>query len=147
MSDIPVVHTGEPLAAITDDDVAYRAKLPSWTLTEALFLLSGHKPPGYESTRHMQDHFWNAYTQARLAIRQGDLCQKTEEAGETVGGVLEVEVGMPNIRGHVPFSCVRWKRNQKLTPVLRFVPTAGSEQVVDHLRGRAADRIEGGVEF
>lgn len=84
MSDLPRVYTGEPLVPISDDDVAYLAKLPSWTLTEALFRLSGHKPPGYESVRYMQDHFWDAYTQARLAIRQGDICQKTVEAGETI---------------------------------------------------------------
>ena len=84
MSDVPRVHTGQPLVFISDDEIAYRAGLPSWTLTEALFLLSGHKPPGYESARHMQDHFWPVYTHARLAIRQGDLCQKTVEAGETI---------------------------------------------------------------
>ena len=82
MSDVPQVHTGEPLVPISDDDVAYRAKLPHWTLTQALFLLSGYKPPGYESTRHMQDHFWSAYSQAVLSIEVGDLCRKIERAGE-----------------------------------------------------------------
>ncbi len=84
MSDVPKVHTAEPLVPLSDDEIAYRAGLPSWTLTQALFQLSGHKPPWYESARHMQDHFWSAYHHARLAIRQGDLCQKTEEAGERV---------------------------------------------------------------
>ncbi len=84
MSDVPQVHTAEPLVPISDDDVAYRAGLPSWTLTEALFLLSGHKPPGYESTRHMQDHFWDAYHVVVRAIEKGDICQKIERAGERV---------------------------------------------------------------
>ena len=84
MSDVPQVHTGEPLVPISDDEIADRAVLPSWTLTEALFWLGGYRSPGYESTRHMQDHFWSAYTQARLAIRQGVLCQKTVEAGVTI---------------------------------------------------------------
>ena len=81
MSDVPQVHTAEPLVPISDDDVAYRAKLPHWTLTEALFLLSGHRSPGYESTRHIQDHFWSAYDQAVRAIELGELCRKIERAG------------------------------------------------------------------
>lgn len=82
MSDVPQGHTGEPLVPISDDDVAYRAKRPHWTLTEALFLLSGYRPPGYESTRHMQDHFWFAYHEATASIEIGDLCRKIERAGE-----------------------------------------------------------------
>ncbi len=84
MSDVPIVHTGQPLVPLSDEDIADRAGLPSWTMTEALFWLGGYRSPGYESDRHMQDHFWNAYTQARLAIRQGDICQKTVEGGETI---------------------------------------------------------------
>ena len=82
MSDVPQVHTGEPLVPISDDEIADRAVLPSWTLTEALFWLGGYRSPGYESTRHMQDHFWDAYTQAVRSIEIGDLCRKIERAGE-----------------------------------------------------------------
>ncbi len=77
-------YTVVPLVPLSDDEIADRAELPSWTMTEALFWLGGYRSPGYESDRHMQDHFWDAYTPARLAIRQGDLCQKTVEAGETI---------------------------------------------------------------
>ena len=69
---------------VSDDEIVDRAELPSWTMTQALFWLGGYRSPGYESTRHMQDHFFDAYTQARLAIRQGDICQKTVEGGETI---------------------------------------------------------------
>ncbi len=84
MSDVPKVHTAQPLVPLSDDEIADRAELPSWTMTEALFWLGGYRSPGYESARDMQDHSWNAYTQARLAVRQGRLCQKTVEAGETI---------------------------------------------------------------
>lgn len=84
MSDVPQGHTAETLVPLSDDEIADRAVLPSWTLTEALFWLGGYRSPGYESTRHMQDHFWSAYIQARLAFRQGVLCQKTVEAGVTI---------------------------------------------------------------
>ena len=78
-------HTVEPPVPLSDDEIAFWAGLPSWTLTEALFLLSGHKPPYHESAfLHIQDHFWSAYNQTRLAIRQGIICQKTVEAGETI---------------------------------------------------------------
>ncbi len=84
MSDLPRVHTGEPLVTIGDDDIAYRTRMPHWTMTEALFYLSGHKSPGYESTRHMQDHFWNTYAQAVRAIEMGEICRKIERAGNRV---------------------------------------------------------------
>lgn len=84
MSDVPIVHTAQPLVPLSDDEIVDRAELPSWALTEALFWLGGYRSPGYESDRHMQDHFWNAYTQAMGAIELGDLCQKIERAGETV---------------------------------------------------------------
>ena len=84
MSDTPAVHTGEPLVPLSDDDVAYRSKMFHWTMTEALFLLSGYKPPGYESDRHMQDHFWPAYDQAVRAIEMGKICRKIERAGKRV---------------------------------------------------------------
>ena len=84
MPDLPKVHTGQRLVPMSDDDLAHRADDASWTLTEALFLLSGHKPPGYESTRHLQDHFWCAYRKAHLAIRAGDICRETKEAGEHI---------------------------------------------------------------
>ncbi len=64
MSDLPRVYTVEPLDTIGDDDIAYRTTMPHWAMTEALFFLSDHKPPGYESARHMQDHFWNIYDRA-----------------------------------------------------------------------------------
>ena len=84
MPDDPKVHTGQPLVPISDDDIAYRAKVPHWTMTEAVFLLSGYKPPGYESTRHMQDHFWGAYHVTVQAIEMGNICRKIERAGERV---------------------------------------------------------------
>ncbi len=84
MSDLPRGYTVEPLVRLSDDEIVYQVGLPSWPLTEALFLLSGHKPPKYATARHMQDLSWSAYTHARLAIRQGDICQKTVEAGETI---------------------------------------------------------------
>ena len=58
--------------------------MPHWTMTEALFFLSGHKPPGYESDRHMQDHFWDTYDQAMRAIEMGEICRKIERAGKRV---------------------------------------------------------------
>ena len=84
MSDLPRVYTGEPLVPLSDDEIAYRANRGKWTLTEALFHLSGHKPPGYESARHLQDHFWPAYHQAVDAIQMGKICRRIEEAGERV---------------------------------------------------------------
>ena len=84
MSDLPRVHTGEPLVRLSDDEIAYRADRGKWTLTEALFHLTGHKPPGYESTQHLQDHFWPAYHQAVDAIQMGKICRRTEQAGERV---------------------------------------------------------------
>ncbi len=84
MSDLPRVYTVEPLVPISDEDLAYRAKLDHWTMTDALFWLSGHRSPGYESTRHMQDHFWDAYMLAVHAIEAGKLCRKIERAGKTI---------------------------------------------------------------
>ena len=84
MSDLPQVYDVEPLVPIGDDEIVYRTKMPHWTMTEALFFLSGHKPPGYESARHMQDHFWNTYDQAVRAIEMGEICRKIERAGKRV---------------------------------------------------------------
>ena len=94
MSDLPRVFTVEPLNQISDKALVHCATLPHWTLTEALFFLSGyeppgyelsgHEPPGYESIRHMQDHFWSAYGRAVRAIQLGDLCRKIEQAGKTI---------------------------------------------------------------
>ena len=83
MPDLPRVHTGEPLVRLSDDEIAYRADRGKWTLTEALFHLTGHKPPGYESVRHLQDHFWPAYHQAVDDIQMGNICRKIEQAGES----------------------------------------------------------------
>lgn len=84
MSDVPKVHTAEPLVPISDEQIIYRAKLDHWTMTDALFWLSGHRSPGYESDRHMQDHFWDAYMLAVHAIEAGKLCRKIERAGKTI---------------------------------------------------------------
>ena len=84
MSDLPRVFTVEPLVPIGDDDIAYRTTMPHWTMTEALFILSGHKPPGYESARHMQDHFWNTYDQAVRAIEMGEICREIKRVGKRV---------------------------------------------------------------
>ena len=77
-------YTVVPLVPLSDDEIAYRAGDPLWTLTGALFLLSGYKPPGYESTRQIQDHFWPAYDRAWKAIKVGALCKEQEWAGERV---------------------------------------------------------------
>lgn len=71
-----------PLDPIGDDELASRVNLPHWTLTEAFFLLSGHKPPGYESARQLQDHFLSAYGIAVRAIEMGGICRKIERDGE-----------------------------------------------------------------
>ncbi|MCH8999610.1 MAG: hypothetical protein IID48_15295 [Proteobacteria bacterium] len=84
MSDLTRVHTVEPLAPLSDDDITYRTTMPHWTMTEALFILSGHNPPGYESTRHMQDHFWNTYDQAVRAIEMGEICREIKRVGKRV---------------------------------------------------------------
>ncbi len=84
MSNVPKAHTGQPLVPLSDDEIADRAGLPSWTMTEALFWLGGYRSPGYESVRHMQDHFWSAYGRAVRAIQIGDLCRKIEQAGKTI---------------------------------------------------------------
>ncbi len=84
MSDLPRVHTGEPLVRLSDDEITYRADRGKWTLTEALFYLTGHKPLGYESADHLQDHFRPAYHQAVDAIEMGNICRKIKRAGETV---------------------------------------------------------------
>ena len=77
-------YTVEPLVPLSDDEIAYRAEDPIWTLTEALFLLSGYKPPGYESTHQIQDHFWPAYNRAWKEIKKGTLCKEQDWAGERV---------------------------------------------------------------
>lgn len=77
-------HTAQPLVPLSDDEMVDRAELPSWTMTEALFWLGGYRSPGYESDRHMQDHFWDAYTQAVIEIEEGVLCRKKVRAGETI---------------------------------------------------------------
>ncbi len=84
MPDLPRVHTGEPLVRLSDDEITYRADRGKWTLTEALFYLTGHKPLGYESADHLQDHFRPAYHQAVDAIQMGKICRKIEQAGERV---------------------------------------------------------------
>ena len=78
-------YTVEPLSyPFRDDEIADRAELPSWTMTEALFWLGGYRSPGYESDRHMQDHFWYAYHHAVISIEEGILCKKKVRAGETI---------------------------------------------------------------
>ena len=83
MPDLPRV-PGEPLVRLSDDEITYRAGRGKWTVTEALFYLTGHKPLGYESADHLQDHFRPAYHQAMDAILMGNICRKIEQAGETV---------------------------------------------------------------
>jgi hypothetical protein len=78
----PKIHEGQPLVPIGDEDLADRTQLAHWSLTEALFLLSGNKPPGYESTPHIQDHFWSAYNLVVRAIEMDEICRMKERAGE-----------------------------------------------------------------
>ncbi len=68
--------TTPPLVRMSDHEVAYWAGRQDWTLTEALFVLNGYKPPGYElSARQLRDHFGTFYDQAMKAIEAGEICR------------------------------------------------------------------------
>jgi hypothetical protein len=71
-----------PLVPLSEDDLDAYLRLDTWTLTQALFILSGNRPPGIESSSESTSHFPNAYHLAVNSILSGNLCREIAVAGE-----------------------------------------------------------------
>ncbi len=71
-----------PLVPLKTKALNAYLRLDTWTLTEALFILNGKKPPGFESSSELMSHFMDAYHLAVNSIMSGNLCRKITVAGE-----------------------------------------------------------------
>ncbi len=71
-----------PLVPLTEDELDAYLRLDTWTLTEALFILSGNRPPGFESSSELMSHFLDAYHLAVNSIKSGNLCREIAVAGK-----------------------------------------------------------------
>ncbi len=77
-----IVHSPGPLVPLSEDDLDAYLRLDTWTLTQALFILSGNRPPGIESSSESMSHFPDAYHLAVNSIKSGTLCREITVAGE-----------------------------------------------------------------
>ena len=51
-----------PLEPIKEDELAYWFRMDRWTMGEAMYLMSGHRPVGYDDEdTALQDHFMTEY--------------------------------------------------------------------------------------
>ncbi len=81
MTNLPPVWSTEPLVPVDNAMLTALSRRDTWTLTEALFLLSGHAPPGYESANDLMSHFPDAYSLAVNSILSGNLARKIQVSG------------------------------------------------------------------
>ncbi len=82
LENLPSIRTPLPLLPLEDAALDYKLKLDSWTLTEALFILHGYKPPGFETSDELMSHFPDAYNLAVNSILSGTFCREILVAGE-----------------------------------------------------------------
>ena len=72
------------LHKLSDEEITDRAKLPAWTLTEALFWLCGWKSLGIEYEDALDQYFPRGFKSALQDAKEGNIGKEIQEDGKVV---------------------------------------------------------------